>query len=78
MNDEVAAILDKYEVLSYQTLFAENPKYSKHNMPKDIDSLIKPFVLSEEEKKIKTGIGRTLFYYVCLHVDGVPRFVEHR
>lgn len=51
---EVDAMLEKYDILSYRSLFAQ-PQYSKQNMPRDIDRLIKPFVLSDEEKKMKPG-----------------------
>jgi hypothetical protein len=54
VQKEVDAMLEKYDILSYRNLFAQ-PQYSKQNMPKDIDRLIKPFVLSEDEKKIKPG-----------------------
>ena len=66
IQNDVDSMLAKYDILSYRNLFAQ-PQYSKQNMPKDIDRLIKPYVLSDEERKIKTGI--LTFYIIAYHIE---------
>jgi hypothetical protein len=54
MADFVSSLLQKYKIINYRELF-EKKQYSKVNMPKDLDYLIKPFSLSDEQRRCRAG-----------------------
>mmetsp|Transcript_16908 Transcript_16908/g.25489 ORF Transcript_16908/g.25489 Transcript_16908/m.25489 type:complete len:301 (-) Transcript_16908:62-964(-) len=54
--DAVTAVLKKYDILHYREHFAETSQYAKKKMEKGLDHLIRPFSLSEDEKRIPAGL----------------------
>jgi uncharacterized protein YqgQ len=55
MTDPVSLLLQKYKIINYRDLFGKK-QYSKANMPKELDYLIKPFLLTEEQRGCRAGI----------------------
>lgn len=56
MSDFVSELLEQYKIIKYRELFTTK-QYSKENMSKQFDELVKPFVLTEEQQKLKSGLS---------------------
>lgn len=61
MSEFVLDLLRQYDLLNCRELL-EKKQYSKINLTKQLDHLIKPFVVSEEQKKLKGGRNKFFFF----------------
>jgi hypothetical protein len=54
MAEFVSDLLQRYKIINYRELFGKK-QYAKVNMPKDLDYLIKPFFLTDEQRRCRAG-----------------------